>query len=74
MIRTQISLTREDYDAAKREASQLGISLAEYFRRALKSALPAPDRQPWMVFAGMVESGDPDAANSVDDVVYANEG
>ncbi|MDZ4168618.1 MAG: CopG family transcriptional regulator [Coriobacteriia bacterium] len=73
MIRTQISLSREDYDAAKREAARLGISLAEYFRRALKAVLPVSDLQPWMAFAGMVDSGDPAASDSVDDVVYAHE-
>ena len=29
MIRTQISLSEEEYTAAKREAERLGISLAE---------------------------------------------
>lgn len=34
MIRTQISLSPEEYDAAKREARRLGISLAELLRRS----------------------------------------
>jgi hypothetical protein len=36
MIRTQIGLTSEEYDAAKREAARLGISLAELLRRSLR--------------------------------------
>ena len=74
MIRTQISLAQADYDAAKAEAARLGISLAEFFRRALRSALPADHTQPWMRYAGMVESGDPQSSRSVDDVVYGDQG
>ncbi len=36
MIRTQISLSVEEYEAAKREARRLGISLAELLRRSLR--------------------------------------
>jgi len=74
MIRTQISLAKSDYDAAKAEAARLGISLAEFFRRALMSALPADDSQPWMRYAGMVESGDPDSSRCIDDIVYGHKG
>lgn len=74
MIRTQISLTKDDYDAAKVEAVRLGISLAEFVRRAVRSALPADDSQPWMHYAGMVESGDPDSSRSIDDIVYGHKG
>jgi hypothetical protein len=70
MIRTQISLSQDDYDAAKRESARLGISLAEFFRRALKAALPVSDEQPWMRFAGLVETGDPLSSLHIDDVVY----
>lgn len=74
MIRTQISLEQDDYAAAKREAARLGISLAELLRRSLKSVLPARNDQPWMRYAGMVESGDPDSSSSIDDVVYGQRG
>jgi hypothetical protein len=74
MIRTQISLSQEDYDDAKAEAARLGISLAEFFRRALRSALPTDDSRPWMRYTGMVESGDPQSSQSIDDVVYGREG
>lgn len=72
MIRTQISLSQDDYLAAKAEAARLGISLAEYFRRALRAALPVNDGPPWMRFAGMVETGDPHSSNSIDEVVYGH--
>jgi hypothetical protein len=70
MIRTQISLSEEDYDAAKREAERLGISLAELVRRSLRGLLPADESRPWMRYAGMVESGDPRSSQRIDDVVY----
>ena len=74
MIRTQISLSRNDYDAAKAEAARLGISLAELMRRALRTALPADGSQPWMHYAGMVESGDTASSHGIDDVVYGHKG
>lgn len=70
MIRTQISLSAEDYQAAKAEAKRLGISLAELLRRSLRSVLPVDDASPWMKFAGIVESGDPQSSQKIDEVVY----
>ncbi|MGH8633298.1 MAG: hypothetical protein ACRET7_04110 [Burkholderiales bacterium] len=70
MIRTQISLTKDEYVAAKREAARLGISLAELLRRSLRTALPVNDTKPWMRYAGMVETGDPASSQHIDDVVY----
>lgn len=70
MIRTQISLTEEEYTAAKREAKRLGISLAALLRRSLRTMIPPDDSKPWMRYAGMVESGDPQSSRNVDDVVY----
>jgi hypothetical protein len=72
MIRTQISLDEAAYRDAKAEAKRLGISLAEYLRRAVGTALAnrrTMDR-PWMRHAGTVSSGDPEASRTVDDVVY----
>lgn len=71
MIRTQISLARDEYVAAKREARRLGISLAELLRRSLRTLLPADASRPWMRFAGMIETGDAAASRTIDDVVYA---
>lgn len=70
MIRTQISLFEADYELAKQESSRQGVSLAEFFRKALRSALPSPQEKPWMNFAGFVESGDPNASQNIDEIVY----
>ena len=70
MIRTQISLGEEEYREAKREAKRLGVSLAELLRRSLRSILPADSSQPWMRYAGMVESGDPHSSSRIDEVIY----
>lgn len=72
MIRTQISLSEDEYEAAKREAERLGISLAELLRRSLRSMLPVDQSSPWMRYAGMVESGDPDSSRKIDDLVYGH--
>lgn len=70
MIRTQISLSEKDYKAAKREAARLGVSLAELLRRSLRNVLPVDESKPWMRYAGMIESGDPQSSRRIDDVVY----
>lgn len=70
MIRTQISLTEAEYQAAKLEAERLGISLAELLRRSLRHMLPADASKPWMRYAGMVASGDPESSRHIDDIVY----
>jgi hypothetical protein len=72
MVRTQISLEESAYREAKREAHRLGISLAEFFRRAVALALSPrqPAERPWMRHAGCVSSGDPGASLSVNAVVY----
>ena len=70
MIRTQISLSEEEYKAAKREARRLGVSLAELLRRALRSVLRVDESKPWMRYAGMVETGDSNSSQNIDDVVY----
>lgn len=72
MIRTQISLDEQSYEAAKAEAKRLGVSLAEFLRRAVAAMLAArgTSDRPWMRHAGTVASGDPNASLTVDDVVY----
>ncbi len=70
MIRTQISLSEQDYNAAKQEAVRLGISLAELLRRALREMIPPDGSKPWMRYAGMVETGDPNSSRRVDEIVY----
>jgi hypothetical protein len=70
MVRTQISLTKEEYEAAKREARRQGISLAELLRRSLRQLLPVDEDQPWMRYAGMIESGDAASSTRIDELVY----
>jgi hypothetical protein len=72
MIRTQVSLDEQDYKLAKKEAHALGISVAEYVRRAIRRALPSPGRPAWMRYAGLVESGNPRSSQSIDDLVYGD--
>jgi hypothetical protein len=72
MIRTQVSLQKQEYALAKREAKALGISLAEFVRRAVRERLPISQGPAWMRFAGMVESGDPNSSASIDDIVYGS--
>jgi hypothetical protein len=67
MVRTQISLTKEEYEAAKREARRQGISLAELLRRSLRQLLPVDEDQPWMRYAGMIESGDAASSTRIDE-------
>ena len=70
MMRTQISLSETEYDAARKEARRLGISIAEFFRRALRMMLPADHSKPWMRYAGFIESGDARSSQRIDDLVY----
>jgi hypothetical protein len=73
MLRTQVSLDEQDYKLAKKEAAALGISVAEYVRRAIRNALfiTCARHQPaWMRYAGLVESGNEQSSQSIDEVVY----
>ncbi len=70
MVRTQISLAEEEYEAAKEEAARLGISLAELLRRSLRRLLPVDETKPWMRYAGMVETGEESSSTHIDDIVY----
>lgn len=70
MIRTQISLDEREYTLAKKEAKALGLSVAEFVRRAIRSTLPTSGKAPWMRYAGMVETGDPHSSQSIDEIVY----
>ena len=73
MIRTQISLDAKEYARARREAKALGISVAEFVRRAIRDQLPANGSQgAWMRYAGFIESGNPRSSASVDEIVYGS--
>lgn len=70
MIRTQISLDEHEYAIAKMEAQSLGISVAEFVRRAVREALPPRGAGPWMKFTGFVETGNTRSSQTVDEIVY----
>jgi hypothetical protein len=70
MIRTQITLDKTEYALAKKEAKSLGISVAEFVRRAIRDKLPSDHTRPWMRYIGMVESGDSRSSQSIDEIVY----
>jgi hypothetical protein len=70
MIRTQISLDEHEYALAKKEARSLGISVAEFVRRAVREALPPRETGSWMKFAGFVETSNPNSSGSADESVY----
>lgn len=70
MVRTQVSLSEEQYEAAKDQAQRLGISFAELVRRSLDKVLAVDDSKPWMRYAGMVASGDPKSSQKIDEVIY----
>jgi hypothetical protein len=72
MIRTQISLDKNEYELARKQAAALGISVAELIRRAIRQILPVPGEGPWMKYAGFVESGDSNSSQSLDDIVYGS--
>lgn len=67
MIRTQLSLSEDEYNAAKFEAKRLGISIAELVRRSLRAIIQVDESKPWMRYAGMIESGDCRSSQHIDD-------
>ena len=70
MIRTQISLSQLEYSLARKEAKKQGVSLAEFFRRALRPLLPIDNKKPWMRFLGFIESGDSKSSQNIDSLIY----
>ena len=74
MDRVQITLSKGEYSAAKREAGRLGMSLADLVRRSLQTVLPVNDSQLWMRYAGIVESGDPRSSRNFDELTYGRKG
>jgi hypothetical protein len=67
VVRTQITLDADAYRRAKRRASDLGISFAEYIRRIVDEDLaePAPRPDPSEIF-GRFDSGGSDIAREKD--------
>jgi hypothetical protein len=72
MIRVSVSFDEQEYDLAKKEAKALGISRAEFVRRAIRDKLSVSQDRPWMRHAGMVASGDPNSSLSIDEIVYGS--
>ncbi len=70
MIRMRVNLDEREYTMAKKEAQALGISVAEFVRRAVRQALPPRAHPSWMRYAGLVESGDIHSSESIDEAVY----
>ena len=52
------------------QALALGISIAEFIRRAVREQLPVRGEGAWMKYAGFVESGDPNSSRTIDEIVY----
>jgi hypothetical protein len=73
MTRATIRLDEREYALAKKHASKLGISLAEWMRRTIRDVLPVEKGKPWMRYAGFVESGNPRFSRSVDETVYGRQ-
>jgi len=70
MIRTQISLEKDEYDLAKKQAAALGVSVAEFIRRAVREQLPVRGEGAWMKYAGFVETGNPRSSQTIDELIY----
>lgn len=70
MLRTQISLSRNEYQGAKRAAAEQGISLAELLRRALRLVLPVSGKNQWMRYCGLVSTGNSKSSQEIDAMIY----
>lgn len=75
MIRTQVSLSKTEYNLAKETARKMGISLAELLRRALHHLIPAgvtpnASAKKWLRYQGLVASGNSKSSQEIDDVIY----
>ena len=58
------SVDEHDYMLAKKHAQVLRIS---------GEALPMLGQGSWMKFAGLVETGDPQSSQSIDELVYGHQ-
>ena len=70
VIRTQISPDRNEYDLAKMQSAALGISVAEFIRRAVRETLTVRGEGAWVKYAGFAENGDPHSSQSIDGLVF----
>jgi hypothetical protein len=67
VVCTQVTLDADAHRRAKRRASELGISFAEYVRRVVDQDLgePAPQADPAQIF-GLFDSGGSDVGTDKD--------
>ncbi len=72
MIRVKVRLDEDECELAKAGAATLGISLAEFIRRAIRVQLGRPQIRPWMHYAGFIETGNPRSSTSIDEIVYGS--
>ena len=72
MIRISVRFDLQEHSRAQGEAEALGISVAEFVRRAVRDRLRISSDQLWMRYAGMVESGDAHFSTSIDEIVYGS--
>lgn len=70
MVRTQVSLEKEEMEVAHATAESYGISLAELMRRALRKEFPPGQGKPWMKYCGCITSGKSVTADEIDELVY----
>ncbi len=72
MIRTQISISEEEFRLVKKVSKMQGISFAEFVRMSVRQNLPIDRTKPWMQFYGFVESGNKNSSQNIDDIVYGS--
>jgi hypothetical protein len=72
VMRIQIGIDKDEYDLVKTQAAALGISIAEFIRRAVRERLPVSGQGAWMKYAGLVTTGDPNSSRSIDEIVYGS--
>ena len=71
MIRTQVSFDNRSTLCPK--GSKVARHLARGIRASRRSRTVAcAEAAPWMRYAGMVESGDPESSASIDEIVYGS--
>jgi hypothetical protein len=70
MIRIQVGLDGEQHAQVRKEAEAMGISAAEFVRRAVRDRLTLQADALWMRYAALVETGDSRSSESIDEIVY----
>ena len=75
MQRTQISLTAEDYEAAKRLATERGERLSQVFRNALRKEAKTGNSayDALRAIIGIVDDADPEASENLDQIIYGRD-